>query len=104
MKAGTSPLELCGVAHLSAPIGEAVGKVLSTCQTTFGGLHLTVVQRSVVDHLPKEKIPGLLVLRVKSAFLPGSARGKRVLQSHGHVIYPEILGCRSKLCISFSSC
>jgi hypothetical protein len=64
MKEGSSPLELCGVAHLSAPIAEAVGKVLSNCQMLFGGLHLTVVARGVGDHVPKEKLAGLLVLRV----------------------------------------
>lgn len=67
MRGGTSPLELLGVGPLSAPIGEAVGKVLNHCQVLFGGLQLSNVQRNVLDQVPKEKIAGLTVLRVRPA-------------------------------------
>eukprot|EP00873_Tetraselmis_striata_P016178 jgi/Tetstr1/436442/TSEL_025271.t1 len=76
MRGGTSPLELLGVGPLSAPIGEAVGKVLNHCQVLFGGLQLSNVQRNVLDQVPKEKIAGLTVLRVALLCIPYVPSGR----------------------------
>lgn len=76
IRAGTYPLNMYGVGHLSNAIGDALGRILSNCGAMFGGLHLSTVPRSVLDHVPKEKLMGLVVLKVHCGMLKD---GRQVL-------------------------
>jgi len=70
MKSGVSPLDLYNAGHLSAGISDALGRILSSCQSLFGGLSISAVPRSVLDHVPKEKLMGLVVLKAALLCLP----------------------------------